>query len=121
MNLLPLLLAVSPNPGLDHPQPQRLTAERDPVDLAQLLSRQGRTKVPVPLANDRQRLRAKRLRLAPVTRTTTPLRDQARRSFDPVRNRQGQVADKYLHAARWTYPGRIGYEEETRGAAMTDE
>ena len=52
------LLAVSPNPELDHPQPQRLAAERDVVNLAQFLSRQGRAKIPVVLANDRQRLAA---------------------------------------------------------------
>jgi hypothetical protein len=53
VDTLPSLLAVSPNPGLDHPQPQRLTAERNPVHLAQLLGRQGRTEIPILLANDR--------------------------------------------------------------------
>ena len=38
--LLAPLLAVSPNPGLDHPPPQRFPAQHDLVHLAQLLGRQ---------------------------------------------------------------------------------
>jgi hypothetical protein len=53
VDMLSPLLAVSPNPGRDHPQPQCLAAERDPVPLAQLLGRQSRTEIPIPLANDR--------------------------------------------------------------------
>jgi hypothetical protein len=34
MDALPPLLAISPNPGLQHPQPQRLTTERDSMRLA---------------------------------------------------------------------------------------
>ena len=58
------------------------------MHLAQLLRCQGRAKVPIALANDRQRLGAELLRLAPVARTTTPLRDQARRTLGPVRLQQ---------------------------------
>ena len=53
VDMLAPLLAVSPNPGRDHPQPQRLTAERDPMPLAQLLGCQSRTEIPILLANDR--------------------------------------------------------------------
>ena len=53
VDMLSPLLAVSPNPGRDHPQPQCLAAERDPVPLAQLLGRQSWTEIPIPLANDR--------------------------------------------------------------------
>jgi hypothetical protein len=53
VDMLAPLLAVSPNPGCDHPQPQRLAAERDPVPLVQLLGRQSRTEIPILLANDR--------------------------------------------------------------------
>ena len=88
MNPLAPLLAIEPQPVFDHPQPQRLAAERDPVHLAQLLGRQGRAEIPVALANDRQRLGAKRLGLAPVARATAPLRDQARRTLGPVRLQQ---------------------------------
>jgi hypothetical protein len=55
MDALSPLLAITPQPGLDHPQPQGLTTERNPMNLAQLLGRQGRTEIPVPLADDRQR------------------------------------------------------------------
>jgi len=58
------------------------------MHLAQLLRCQGRAKVPIALANDRQRLGAELLRLAPVARTTTPLRDQARRTLGPLRLQQ---------------------------------
>jgi len=72
--LLPLL-AIEPQPGVDHPKPQGLTTERDSKNLAQLLGRQGRTKIPVPLADDRQRRFPYRLRLASVAATTSSLRD----------------------------------------------
>jgi len=75
MNLLAPLLAIAPQPVGDQPQPQGLAAERDLVHLAQLLGRQGRAEVPIALANDRQRLGAELLRLAPVARTTAPLRN----------------------------------------------
>ena len=54
MNALSPLLAIEPQPSLDHPQPQCLSTERDPVNLAQLLGDQSRAKIPVPLTNDRQ-------------------------------------------------------------------
>src|SRR5271157_394982 len=81
MNLLAPLLAVSPNPGPDHPQTQGLAAERDLMHFAQLLGRQGRAEIPVPLADDRQHRSAQRLRLASVAGATAALRDQARRTL----------------------------------------
>ena len=51
MNALSPLLAIEPQPSLDHPQPQCLTTERDPVNLAQLLGCQSGTKIPIPLSN----------------------------------------------------------------------
>ena len=56
MNALAPLLAVSPNPGRDHPQPKRLAAERDLVHLAQFLGRESSSQNPILLANDHQRL-----------------------------------------------------------------
>jgi hypothetical protein len=102
MNLLPPLLAVGPNPGLDHSQPKGLTPECDIVNLAQLLRRQGQAKIPIPLANDRQRLGANRLRLALVARTTTPLRDQARRTLGPVRLQQSATTAGTFLRSVWT-------------------
>src|SRR5262252_7937861 len=46
MHALPPLLAIEPQPSLDHPQPQYLSTERDPMNLAQLLRRQSRSKIP---------------------------------------------------------------------------
>ena len=83
VNLL-ALLAIAPQPGFDHPLAQRFTANRDPMILAQLLGRQGRAKIPVPLADDRQNRAPQRLGLAPVARPTAAMRDQAGRTFDPI-------------------------------------
>jgi len=58
------------------------------MNLTQLLGRQARAKVPVPLADQRQRLGAKRLGLAPVARTAAPLRNQGSSARDPVRLQQ---------------------------------
>jgi len=73
MDTLSPLLAVEPQPGLDHPQSQCLTTERNPMNLAQLLGRQGRTEIPIPLADNRQHRFPQRLRLAPVAATTSAL------------------------------------------------
>ena len=54
------------------------------MNLAQLLGRQSRPEIPVMLANDRQRLAANRLGLAPVAAATSSLRDQARRTRGPI-------------------------------------
>ena len=78
------LLAITPQPGFDHPLAQRFTTNRDAVILAQLLGRQGRAKIPVPLADDRQNRAPQCLGLAPVAAATAPLRDQAARTFDPI-------------------------------------
>ena len=83
VNLL-ALLAIAPQPGFDHPLAQRFAANRDPVILAQLLGRQGRAKIPVPLADDRQNRAPQRLGLAPVARPTAATRNQAGRTFDPI-------------------------------------
>jgi len=58
------------------------------MNLAQLLGRQARTEVPVPLADHRQHLAPKRLGLASVTRAATPLRNQASSALGPVRLQQ---------------------------------
>src|SRR5450759_4264842 len=84
VNAFQALLAVEPQPSRDHPCAHRLAAENDPVQLAQLLGRQGRTEIPVALTNDRQRLGAKLLGLAPVAGTTAALRDQTGRTLGPV-------------------------------------
>ena len=49
------LLAIAPQPGFDHPLAQRFPAKGNPMILTQLFGRQGRTEIPVPLADDRQR------------------------------------------------------------------
>src|SRR6516165_7484018 len=82
VNLL-ALLTIAPQPGFDHPLAQCFTANRDPMILAQLLNRQGRAEIPVPLANNRQNRASQRLGLAPVAAPTPALRDQAGRTFDP--------------------------------------
>src|SRR5215208_874202 len=84
VNAFQALLAVNPQPIRDHPLAQRLPTESDPVQLAQLLGCQGRAEIPITLANDRQRRGPKLGRLAPVAGTTTPLRDQARRTLGPI-------------------------------------
>ena len=52
--------------------------------LAQLLGRQGRAKIPVPLADDRQNRSSQRLGLTPVAAATASFRDQAARTFGPI-------------------------------------
>src|SRR6516162_7581685 len=46
------LLAIAPQPGFDHPLAQRFPAKGNPMILTQLFGRQGRTKIPVPLADE---------------------------------------------------------------------
>jgi hypothetical protein len=48
------MLLTAPQPGCDHPLAQRFPTNRDPMILAQLLGRQRRAKIPVPLADDRE-------------------------------------------------------------------
>src|SRR3954464_9877471 len=84
VNPFQALLAVDPQPVSDHPLAQRLPTESNPVQLAQLLRRQGRAEIPIAFANDRQRRGPKLGGLAPVARTTTPLRDQAGRTLGPI-------------------------------------
>src|SRR5215211_962915 len=84
VNPFQALLAIDPQPIRDHPLAQRLPTESNPVQLAQLLRRQGRAEIPITLANDRQRRGPKLGGLAPVAGTTAPLRDQAGRTLGPV-------------------------------------
>src|SRR3954465_6669268 len=84
VNPFQTLLAVDPQPIRDHPLAQRLPTESDPVQLAQLLRRQGRAEIPITLANDRQRRGPKLGGLAAVAGTTTPLPDQAGRTLGPI-------------------------------------
>jgi hypothetical protein len=88
------LLAIAPQPSFDHPLAQCLTTKGNPMILAQLLGRQGRAKIPVPLANDRQNRSPQPLRLAPVAAPTASLRDQTSRTCGSVRLQQ----PKYLTA-----------------------
>src|SRR5271169_5525956 len=84
MNALQALLAIEPQPSLDHPKAKGLAAENDPVQLAQLLGRQGRAEIPVALANERQCLGANLLGFASVTGATTALRYKTRRTLGPI-------------------------------------
>lgn len=72
------LLAIGPEPGLQHPDPQRLATDEDAVELTKLLGRQRRTKARVPRADQVQRLFLDGRRRAPVARLTTLLGDQRR-------------------------------------------
>jgi GDSL-like Lipase/Acylhydrolase family len=72
--LLPLF-AIAPQPSVDHPRSQCLSTKRYSMDLPQLLTRQGRTEIPVPLANDRQRRFPPRLWLAPLAAAPSSVRD----------------------------------------------
>ena len=78
------LLTIAPQPGFDHPLAHRFPAKGNPMILAQLLGRQRRAKIPVPLANDRQNRAPQRLGLAPVAAATAPFRDHAGWTFDPI-------------------------------------
>jgi hypothetical protein len=78
------LLAIAPQPGFHHPLAHRFPAKGNAMILTQLLSRQRRAKIPVPLADDRQNRASQRLGLAPVTAATASFRDQAGRTFDPI-------------------------------------
>jgi hypothetical protein len=78
------LLAIAPQPGFHHPLAQRFTTKRDPMILAQLLGRQRRAKIPVPMADDHQNRTPQRLGRAPVAAATAAFRDQAGRTFDPI-------------------------------------
>src|SRR6266446_4495352 len=62
------VLPPNPNTGADHPLPQRLDAEIQAVKLGQLLGRQGRTKIGVALAYNRQHGLAKHRTQSPVAR-----------------------------------------------------
>jgi hypothetical protein len=84
VNALQALFAIEPQPVRDHPLAHRLAAENCLVQFAQLLRRQGRAKIPIALANDRQRLGPQLLWLAPIAGTTASLRDQACRTLGPV-------------------------------------
>src|SRR4051794_9319890 len=84
VNPFQALLAVNPQPIRDHPLAQRLPSKSNPVQLAQLLRRQGRAEIPITLANDRQRRGPKLGGLAPVAGTTTPLRNQACRPLGAI-------------------------------------
>src|ERR1051325_8146728 len=84
VNPFQALLAVDPQPIRDHPLAQRLPTESNPMQLAQLLRRQGRAEIPIAFANDRQCRGPKLGGLAPVARTTTPLRGQAGRTLGPA-------------------------------------
>ena len=44
------LLAIAPQPGFDHPLAQRFPAKGNPMILTQLFGRQGRTEIPVLVA-----------------------------------------------------------------------
>src|SRR5207244_3147739 len=51
VDMLSPLLAVSPNPSRDHPPPQCLAAERDPVPLAHAASRSAPSRLPTGMSS----------------------------------------------------------------------
>ena len=65
------------DPVLQQPAPQRLVAERNPVALGQLLRRQRRAKIPVPLLVQLQGRRLPRLGDPAVGRFAAPPMHQA--------------------------------------------
>jgi hypothetical protein len=84
------LLAFLPEAGGDHPTSDRLAAQADAVQLAQLLGGQRRTTVRVALADDRQRRGADIIGLAPVARPAALLGDQTLDAAGPQRLQQPQ-------------------------------
>jgi hypothetical protein len=70
------LLALAPEPSFDHPDPDRLAAKADAVQLPELLGCQRWTEIGVPLADDGQRLGTNSFRLAAIARPTALLGDQ---------------------------------------------
>src|SRR6266478_1071102 len=68
MDALQSVLPPNPNTGADHPLPQCLDAEIQAVKLGQLLGRQGRSKIGVALAHNRQHGLAKHRTQSPVAR-----------------------------------------------------
>ena len=80
MDALQPVFPPNPKAGADHPLLQRLDAEIQAVNLGQLLGRQGRTKISVLFANQRQCQITIRLGQAVIARPATALRDQAGRA-----------------------------------------
>src|SRR6516164_2437169 len=78
------LLTIAPQPGFDHPLAQRFPAKRDAMILAQLLRRQSRAKIPVPLADDRQNRAPQCFGFAPIAAAIAPFRNQAGWTLDPI-------------------------------------
>ena len=68
----------------DHPLAQRFPAKRDAMILAQLLRRQSRAKIPVPLADDRQNRAPQCFGFAPIAAAIAPFRNQAGWTLDPI-------------------------------------
>jgi hypothetical protein len=69
--MLSPLLAIAPQPGFHHPQPQRFSTHCNPANLAQLLGREGRAKIPIPFTNDYQHRSPQRCGLASVAAATS--------------------------------------------------
>ena len=67
---------IRPNAGVEHPEPQRLAADDDTVDLAQLLGGQRRAEIGVLRADQLQHLVLEAGRHLTVTRPTALLGDQ---------------------------------------------
>ena len=79
VNPFQALLAVDPQTLRDHPLAQRLARPSgNPVQLDQLLGRQGRAEIAITFANDRQRLVPDRLGMTPVARLAATARNQTR-------------------------------------------
>ncbi len=64
------------HPLRQEPAPQRLRAHRDPVPLGQLLRRQRRPEIPIPLRIEPEDLRLHRLGHPPVRRLAPPAMHQ---------------------------------------------
>jgi hypothetical protein len=72
-----------PQPGVDHPSPQRLARDVEPVLLGELLARQRRPEVRVATSHEVQGPVTKDRGQLPVTRTAAFLRDKSGRSVHP--------------------------------------
>jgi hypothetical protein len=77
----------SPNPqaGPDHPLPQCLDPKVQTMQLAQLLGRQGRTKIDIALPHDSQHGLAEHRTQSPVARTAALARNQTVRTVSSER------------------------------------
>lgn len=88
--------AILPKTGRNHPLPQRLARQMNPLQLRQLLCSQRRTEVEIALPDDADDFGAHRCRITAVARSATAAGDQGLRAMLIIGLRQ----PKYLTSAK---------------------